>query len=187
MDHQAVLALRELYRRVPKVNCKRLCGHACRTLIDMSHTERERIETYVGEPLPEWMREVPGMTCPLLSETGECTVYGLRPMVCRVWGATDSPGLRCPHGCTVEGEPLSAVQMQRLMLDALRAGGSQYGDKELDALQEVLSSEDMGPLLDRYIDGDHSPDLLAAFDAKVRTTMPIPDSSPDTGTDNHAQ
>lgn len=165
-----MLALRELYSRIPKVNCKRLCGHACRTLIDMSNTERERIETFTGETLPEWMHTVPNMVCPLLSPAGECTVYGLRPTVCRVWGVTDTPGLRCPHGCTVEGEPLTAVEMELLMMEALRIGGSKYSDEHIAALQKIVSeSGDMGPLLDSYIAGDHSPEVLHALDALVRT------------------
>lgn len=173
MDREALLALRELYRRVPKVNCKRLCGHACRTLIDMSAVERERIETYTGQRLPEWMHTVHNRVCPLLTPKGGCSVYGLRPMVCRVWGATDSPGMACPHGCTVEGEPLSSTEMQNLMLEALRVGGSKYSDEEITALQAIITSDTgMEELLDRFIDGERSPDLLTEIDARVRAKIP---------------
>lgn len=170
MDRDTVLAVRELYRRVPKVNCKRLCGHACRTLIDMSAVERERIETYTGQRLPAWMNTVHNRVCPLLTPKGGCSVYGLRPMVCRVWGATDSPGMICPHGCTVEGEPLSSAEMQHLMLETLRVGGSKYSDAQIAALQAIIASEDgMEELLDRFIDGERSPDLFDAISTKVHT------------------
>lgn len=46
-------------------------------------------------------RLAPGqMTCPMLSPTGKCTVYTVRPFICRLWGAT--PTLQCPHGCKPE-------------------------------------------------------------------------------------
>lgn len=169
VDRQVILALRELYRRIPKVNCKRLCGHSCRTVIDMSHTERERIETFLGEPLPEWMRTTVNLVCPLLSHTGECTVYGLRPMVCRLWGAVDTPALSCPHGCAVEGDLLTAVEAELLVLEAFRVGGSDIDAKALAKLSETLANaEGMGPLLDRFLADDHSPEVLNAITTKFR-------------------
>ena len=36
------------------------------------------------------------LACPLLRH-GRCTVYAQRPLVCRLWGVTES--MECPHGC----------------------------------------------------------------------------------------
>lgn len=36
----------------------------------------------------------------MLSPTGKCTVYTVRPFICRLWGTT--PTLRCPEGCEPE-------------------------------------------------------------------------------------
>lgn len=172
-----MLALRELYRRIPTVNCQRLCGHACRTVIDMSHTERERIETVTGQPLPDWMATTVNRVCPLLDPGGGCSAYGVRPTVCRVWGATDTPGMVCPHGCTIEGEPLTALEAELLILEAYRVGGSAYDTDELAAFQAVLadartdSDSDLGPLLDRFIAGDHSPEVLNGLTATIHTGL----------------
>lgn len=40
------------------------------------------------------------MRCPMLSHAGACTVYTVRPYICRLWGATKT--LRCPEGCEPE-------------------------------------------------------------------------------------
>jgi Fe-S-cluster containining protein len=36
----------------------------------------------------------------MLSPTGKCTVYSVRPYICRLWGATKE--LACPQGCQPE-------------------------------------------------------------------------------------
>ena len=41
-----------------------------------------------------------GLTCPLLSANGRCTVYQVRPLICRLWGTTRA--LACPQGCQPE-------------------------------------------------------------------------------------
>lgn len=175
MDLAAVRALRELYRQVPTINCKRLCGHACRTVIDMSHVERERIEKSTGVELPPWMRERPGLMCPLLDSGHECTVYGLRPMICRLWGVVDSTSLRCNHGCTVNGDMLSTMQAQALVMESFRIGGSDLDPDFIAVIQAVVAAneEELGPLMERVIDGDHSPALVDAVRAILhKATMP---------------
>src|SRR2546429_6087610 len=36
---------------------------------------------------------------------GRCTVYEVRPMICRLWGMVE--GMQCPHGCVPEGGHLT--------------------------------------------------------------------------------
>jgi uncharacterized protein len=36
--------------------------------------------------------------CPALKD-GRCTVYAVRPLLCRMWGAIET--MPCPYGCTV--------------------------------------------------------------------------------------
>jgi Fe-S-cluster containining protein len=33
---------------------------------------------------------------------GRCSIYSMRPAICRLFGAVDHPMLRCPHGCRPE-------------------------------------------------------------------------------------
>jgi len=84
-------ALDEIYAEIPEIpNCDGSCAAAC-TTIAMQTGEWERIVRRVGhEP-----KGRPGANCPLLSPNGRCTVYTVRPYLCRIWGAT--PDLRCPR------------------------------------------------------------------------------------------
>lgn len=61
-------ALRNVYAQIPDLHCKGLCANSCRTRIDMSVAERERIEGITGARLPERMFQREGLVCPLLHE-----------------------------------------------------------------------------------------------------------------------
>ena len=83
-----------LYAALPAIECKRLCQEACGP-IAMSMLERRRIEEHFdgalavnGEP-----------TCPLLKD-GRCTVYPIRPAICRLFGLVRA--MQCPFGCIPE-------------------------------------------------------------------------------------
>ncbi|TMD08275.1 MAG: hypothetical protein E6J01_03825 [Chloroflexi bacterium] len=60
-----------------------------------SGEERIRIERRMGKA---W-RQL-SLQCPLLTPSGTCSVYDIRPMICRVWGLTKS--MACPFGCVPE-------------------------------------------------------------------------------------
>lgn len=87
----AIADLEALYAALPSLACRGLCGHSCSTHVDASAVERERIAA-AGVDLDE--ATVDG-GCPALSRalvaSGRCTVYAVRPMVCRLWG----PRPRC--------------------------------------------------------------------------------------------
>ena len=57
--------------------------------------------------------------CPALVD-GACTVYEIRPTICRLWGATRS--MPCPHGCTPD-DALTKDDSRRLLHEAADAGG----------------------------------------------------------------
>ena len=86
-----------IYKRIPKVDCKRLCEAYC-GVITMSKLEWDRICLQ--------LRRVPkaptsSLDCPMLKNGNECRVYAIRPAICRVWGAVKQ--LSCPHGCEPTG------------------------------------------------------------------------------------
>jgi hypothetical protein len=97
-----------VWSEVPRVRCKGHCQHSCKTW-SCSQQERALIESVTG-PL-----KAEGPTCPLLSKEGECTVYRIRPLICRAWGAL--PSLPCPHGCKVEGGYLPEADFLQLHLE----------------------------------------------------------------------
>ena len=85
----------ELYAQLPDLKCKRKCQQACGPIL-MSKLEWGRITEFLGyEPAP---RE--DLTCPMLSMMGNCTVYKVRPAICRLYGMVRM--MQCPHGCVPE-------------------------------------------------------------------------------------
>lgn len=121
MNKDKVARLEAIYARLPRIECRRLCQEYCGP-IGMSDLERKRIEK-VAHRLP---LAGPDLRCNMLSPAGACSVYQLRPMICRLFGLTER--LRCPHGCTpsrwltekeaaalvYEVQGLSPVSLQRV-------------------------------------------------------------------------
>jgi Fe-S-cluster containining protein len=126
-DREAVKRLEAVYAKLPKLNCKGLC-QACCGPIGLSPVEHDRMAER-GQPLPMLQDFTDGTLfsasarCPQLAGNGRCTVYAVRPMVCRLWGVVES--MKCPHGCVPEGGFLDEEVGQLLFRDALEAGGVQ--------------------------------------------------------------
>src|SRR5215469_7714608 len=89
---------------VPDVGCQGLCQAYCGP-VSASALERRRLKVRHGLHLHGMDEDLvralltDGVMCPALKE-GRCTVYEDRPLICRLWGATES--LPCPHGCRPE-------------------------------------------------------------------------------------
>jgi hypothetical protein len=87
---EAYAQLEALYAQIPDVPCQGHCIEACGPL-GMSAIEFHRIRRATP-------RRLVGKTvaCPLLKD-GRCTVYAVRPLICRLWGASET--MVCPWGC----------------------------------------------------------------------------------------
>lgn len=131
--------LDEVYARVPDMNCKKDC-HECCGIHPESSGEYKRILAYLEERgmRPRKARSVFD-DCPYL-ESGRCVIYPVRPLLCRLFGATlDHDLLVCPHGC-IPREPLSGPQVDDLIhtvygppgggIDALMGSGVTYDHAE---------------------------------------------------------
>lgn len=90
-------ALRRIYRRIPKIECRGLCQEACGPIM-LTEIERDRMEAAAGRKLG--MIDLETITCPMLDDEGRCEVYAQRPLICRLWGVTEE--MECPHGCEPE-------------------------------------------------------------------------------------
>lgn len=101
-----------LYAEVPEFECRGLCQESCGA-ISMTAAERRRVEQHTGR------KHEPSSPCQHLGPMGQCTIYDVRPLVCRLWGL--SPMMRCPHGCRVVMEDAEAFD---LMERAWAAGGT---------------------------------------------------------------
>lgn len=99
MDHdsswdpaEATRALEELYASLPRLACRQLCGDTCGP-ITMSALEWTRLTAAHGERACG-----DDLVCPYLErESGRCGAYEVRPLACRLGGATAT--LRCAFGC----------------------------------------------------------------------------------------
>lgn len=122
--------LDRLYRQVPELSCRGRCQESCGPT-HYSALEARRIEEATGRPPPH----VPGYNenqsdmsmavleahkhrgafrCNFLDETGVCTCYAIRPMICRLWGLVNADHRRCPHGCKPR-KWLTNAQAKRLL------------------------------------------------------------------------
>jgi Fe-S-cluster containining protein len=89
--------LRAIWDEVPAMkDCKGECQSSCGP-IPIAGEERDLVEARGGKKL-DFSAE--SWNCNMLSATGYCTVYSVRPLICRIWGATKR--LPCDKGCEPE-------------------------------------------------------------------------------------
>lgn len=119
-------AVRDIWAKVPRIECKGLCANSCGP-IPCSSVERKLVEERAGKKL-----RTEGMTCNML-KNGRCTVYSVRPLICRIWGV--SPRLKCPHGCEPEREVTDAE-----MMALFKEIEEHYGDSPGDAIDAMLAA-----------------------------------------------
>lgn len=96
-------ALRRLHLLIPTFECVPGCTDCCGP-IPFSAWEWEKVQD---------KRHATSIKCPYECKTG-CSIYEQRPMMCRVFGATEDRRLLCPHGKGPE-KPLTEEQLERIM------------------------------------------------------------------------
>lgn len=117
---RAVAELEELYAQLPRIDCKGRCWDTC-TAIEASELERERLRER-GVELPDVPADIQLRVyastgnvprCPALSSFNTCSVYAVRPFVCRAFGMVTDPqavdvatvfrtSMMCDYGCWPE-------------------------------------------------------------------------------------
>jgi Fe-S-cluster containining protein len=89
-----------IYADLPTIDCQGFCHTSCGP-IDMSRHERTRIRTATGISIDARSAIRDGWAdCPALTQFGRCSVYDLRPIICRLYGLTRQ--LPCGYGCRPE-------------------------------------------------------------------------------------
>lgn len=114
--------LKELYARIPKVvGCKTDCNGCCGPvpMIDMERVaikhmiqphEAGTVYEYAVTPVrPDCM------TCSYSTPKG-CAIYDDRPLLCRLFAASDAARMKCPHGASAK-VPLSDAETMQIMID----------------------------------------------------------------------
>jgi Fe-S-cluster containining protein len=167
-DPERVAALDALYAELPALECRGLCWHSCGP-IDMSDTERQRIAER-GVTIPRYDRtaaeryQATGAVeaCPALGPFRTCSVHDIRPMICRLWGSTET--MRCPYGCRPSRE-LTEAESYALLERSREAGGVEDAPAIDAYLAELARDPAIQPVLRRYMAGDASvePQLIEAL------------------------
>lgn len=115
--------VRHVWDAIPATNCQGLCHESCGS-IHASDIER-RVLAERGVRIPDFdimtvfAALVTQPTCPALID-GQCTVYDVRPTICRLWGAVDD--MPCPFGCVPDGGRLTAAAGHKLLGRSLAHG-----------------------------------------------------------------
>lgn len=124
--------LKALYAEVPKLKCKGLCQASCGP-IAMTRLENSVIKKRIGRNFPAPSRF--DHSCAMLTQVGRCSIYGDRPLICRLWGVVES--MRCPHGCIPEGGFWSDEKAKDLFVRVLAISGESEDSVAQDAIRAL--------------------------------------------------
>jgi hypothetical protein len=106
-ERQAVAALEALYARLPTVACRGECSVACGPIpLTVLEARRLQVTTHrKPRTIDLTVINAAGVTAPreqcvYLTDTGRCSAYAVRPLLCRAWGVLQA--LSCIRGCVPE-------------------------------------------------------------------------------------
>ena len=129
--------LQAIWDRVPEMkNCQGRCHTSCGPAPG-SGAERKVIEAQ-GKKLGVEDGMLGAMTCSLLTPDGRCSIYSVRPLICRIWGAAKF--LPCPYGCEPE-RYLSEAEAWQMLCEVAALTNEDPGE----GMRVLL--EEMGPEL----------------------------------------
>lgn len=122
MNNSAKLAkIDALLINLPTFKCKDGCSDCCGP-VELSRLEYLRCIQVSGRSAEDVRQQMQynlkqGIySCPLLnSKTGRCTVYEVRPAICRLFGVVRNQ-LLCPHGYAPESTALLSDEQARNIL-----------------------------------------------------------------------
>lgn len=131
--------LEAIYAQVPDIpDCKGECYRSCGPIAQLGIMTPFEYSQLRDAPRLE---QVSPTDCELLDADKRCSVYGLRPLICRLWGTVDTPRMRCPYGCTPT-RWLSVAEADRLSREAIALSGSHsfaFSDTS-DAMQAIVQA-----------------------------------------------
>lgn len=118
---QKLKKIDELLNGLPTFKCKQGCFDCCGP-VKLSRLEYLRCIKASGRTAKDVKQQMQNnlkqgiYTCPLLNaETKKCTVYEVRPAICRLFGVVKGE-LICPHGYAPESTALISDEQSREIL-----------------------------------------------------------------------
>jgi len=104
--------LEALRAQIPTFQCKPGCQDCC-GLIIWSRTEWQRAASH---PAGQCIGPDTSLSCEYQAHEGErrCAIYSERPILCRLFGASQEKLLKCPHGCKPK-QPLTIKETRRIV------------------------------------------------------------------------
>ena len=101
--------IRKLRRLIPEMNCLSDC-HDCCGPVMFSKWELSRLKD---------RKDFDPNSCFYLDNKKGCSIYEERPILCRLFGASEILKLKCPHDCKPK-RPLNIKQTTDLMIEYLK-------------------------------------------------------------------
>lgn len=117
------------------IECQGKCWDSC-GIIKMTRVEWDRVLKKRGT-LPRG----DGIYCPLLLNN-RCSVYSVRPLICRLWGVVDV--MACPWGCKPEPRYLTSVEAHDFLLRAQQISNPEDAE-EIEKLRVQLREAGLSP------------------------------------------
>jgi Fe-S-cluster containining protein len=108
-----------LYAELPTIECRGKCHDSCGP-IGMTRLERRRIAA-AGVDIHVRPGNGRELACSALTMLNRCSVYAVRPIICRIWGLTKA--LQCSYGCVPEGGFLTEAQAYEFLARAADIAG----------------------------------------------------------------
>lgn len=115
--------LEAIYAKLPRLVCQGRCQQSCGP-VPVHQSELKQIRTYAKKrvraegdfgPMAaenfKVLKTDNNLTCRLLRK-GDCTVYPVRPLICRLYGIAE--GMECAWGCKPIGRYLTRDEVRAL-------------------------------------------------------------------------
>jgi len=160
-----------LYAELPQIDCQRLCYDSCGP-IPAAPFERQRMEREAGFELKverHIYQRASGLEscheCSMMREQ-RCSVYAIRPMICRLWGLTED--MPCPYGC-VPSRRLSVAEGMEFLRRAFEIAGTpdNWEQWTKEALEILLSDPKAQALMRNH----HRPTLEGRRASTIPTVI----------------
>jgi Fe-S-cluster containining protein len=151
-----------LYAELPEIECRGQCFDSCGA-ISMTRPERRRIAERGIDIAPTGNVDG-GLSCNALTVLKRCSVYAIRPMICRLWGLTR---VITSYGCVPEGGWLTEAQAYEYLARAEEIAGNR---DQAARYRAVATEPQLAHRLRREV---HGPDVQIAL-AERRWNMARP-------------